>query len=468
MAKPILHHDIFLSYYGDDFTGSTDVMESLALNGIPTVLFLDPPDAEDIKNCRLKNGLNTYYDTNRPKAFGVAGVSRTMSPETMDQELPSIFDKISKIPSDFFQLKICSTFDSSPTIGNIGHTTEIALRYFPSNHIPMIVGAPFLNRFVIFGNLFARVRETTYRLDRHPTMSKHPSTPMNESDLRLHLGKQTNRSIHLFDIFGLDEAYGSIHSVYDNLRQNGDYILFDTLTSDHLMNIGQLLIKGKGPKTQFLVSASSVGWALSMYLQKEGVLKKPGNIIHPGIANKMMVIAGSCSPVTGNQIAHLEKLGHKGIRMDTMALISGDASREKERVIRLALASIEIGVIPIIYSARGHDDPSINETRAEMKRKGIFNAAEVLAGAQGEIAARVLPKTGKIRIAVAGGDTSGYVSRALEINALELLTPIAPGAPLTTAHSKNKAFDGLEIALKGGQNGNEKYFESILKGELLT
>jgi uncharacterized protein YgbK (DUF1537 family) len=44
-----------LAYYGDDFTGSTDVMESLALMGIPTVLFMEPPTMDAIKNFGFKN-----------------------------------------------------------------------------------------------------------------------------------------------------------------------------------------------------------------------------------------------------------------------------------------------------------------------------------------------------------------------------------------------------------------------------
>jgi uncharacterized protein YgbK (DUF1537 family) len=36
-----------ISYYGDDFTGSTDVMEALSSNGVETVLFTRlPTDAE--------------------------------------------------------------------------------------------------------------------------------------------------------------------------------------------------------------------------------------------------------------------------------------------------------------------------------------------------------------------------------------------------------------------------------------
>jgi 3-oxoisoapionate kinase len=45
---------------------------------------------------------------------------------------------------------------------------------------------------------------------------------------------------------------------------------------------------------------------------------------------------------------------------------------------------------------------------------------------------------------------------------------MAPGAPLCLAHSSNPLFDGLQIALKGGQNGNEKYFESILLGHIIN
>ncbi|MEM9324396.1 MAG: four-carbon acid sugar kinase family protein, partial [Bacteroidota bacterium] len=168
MGSALVHNDLFLSYYGDDFTGSADVMESLTFNGIPAALFLEPPTIEEVERFRLK--LDFASVDGKIKAFGVAGVARSMSPGQMDEELPPIFEQISKIPADFFQYKACSTFDSAPHIGNIGHAAEIASRYFKTGFIPLVIGAPFLNRFVVFGNLFARVGEDTFRLDRHPTM----------------------------------------------------------------------------------------------------------------------------------------------------------------------------------------------------------------------------------------------------------------------------------------------------------
>lgn len=43
-----------LAWYGDDFTGSTDVMEMLSLHGLPAVLFLERPDARLLARfCRV-------------------------------------------------------------------------------------------------------------------------------------------------------------------------------------------------------------------------------------------------------------------------------------------------------------------------------------------------------------------------------------------------------------------------------
>src|SRR5580704_10150831 len=94
-------------YYGDDFTGSTDALEALAANGVPSVLFVDPPDDGDLArfpDCR---------------AVGVAGESRSRSPEWMAEHLPAIFRTLLDYGAPICQYKVCSTFDSSPECGSI-------------------------------------------------------------------------------------------------------------------------------------------------------------------------------------------------------------------------------------------------------------------------------------------------------------------------------------------------------------
>ena len=39
-------NELLLTFYGDDFTGSTDAMESRARAGVRTILFLEPPAPE--------------------------------------------------------------------------------------------------------------------------------------------------------------------------------------------------------------------------------------------------------------------------------------------------------------------------------------------------------------------------------------------------------------------------------------
>src|SRR3954447_15763126 len=99
---------MLLSYYGDDFTGSTDVMESMALHGVRTVLFTRIPSEEE-------RGRFTGYE-----AVGIAGTSRSQTPQWMDEHLPEYFHWLKGLGARFCQYKVCSTFDSAPHVGSIG------------------------------------------------------------------------------------------------------------------------------------------------------------------------------------------------------------------------------------------------------------------------------------------------------------------------------------------------------------
>src|SRR5579872_5137898 len=114
-----------LTFYGDDFTGSTDAMEGLALAGVRTVLFLEPPDSSMLQQLP---GI---------EAVGVAGVSRAMSPEWMDRELPPVFASLGKLGAPICHYKVCSTFDSSPFVGSIGRALEIGQRVFGPEFVPV-------------------------------------------------------------------------------------------------------------------------------------------------------------------------------------------------------------------------------------------------------------------------------------------------------------------------------------------
>lgn len=459
-------HPIFLSFYGDDFTGSTDVMEALALNGIPTALFLAPPSPEEIKEFRLKNTVSG--PERKLAAVGVAGISRSLSPKEMDDYLPPIFKQLSQIDSAFFHYKICSTFDSSPQVGSIGHATNLAYPFFPSDYIPLLVGAPSLNRFCVFGNLFARVDGVTYRLDRHPTMARHPVTPMHESDLRQHLAEQTDRPVQLMDLFALETDKTTQQAKLKELiERSGDYLLFDTYNEEHLLAVGRILWNNRAKRRQLLVGASGTEYAICNYLQQQKLLEKPSSPSSPGKAEPIIIMAGSCSPTTGQQLKWIIQQGFADIRIQGEKLVHPDErSDEMQRVEKLTLEALSKKQPVAMYTALGPDDPSIAATNQRKQTLGLNQTptSALLAGAQGKILKSLLKQISVKRVVSAGGDTSGYIAQELGIYALETLMPIAPGVPLCTAHAHDNHFDGLQIAMKGGQNGKIDYFASIVNG----
>ena len=67
-------------------------------------------------------------------------------------------------------------------------------------------------------------------------------------------------------------------------------------------------------------------------------------------------------------------------------------------------------------------------------------------------------------MAVAGGDTSSYIASQLDIRAVEMIAPAAPGAPLCRVYSEEGTLEGMEIVFKGGQMGGQDFFESVRRG----
>jgi 3-oxoisoapionate kinase len=449
---------LLLSFYGDDLTGSCDAMEALALGGVRTALFLEPPAPE-----LLREGFPDL------QAVGVAGVSRVMPPAQMDATLPDLFTRMKRLDASIFHYKVCSTFDSSPDVGSIGRAIDIGQRVFNSRFTPLLVGAPVLMRYCLFGNLFATVGDETIRLDRHPTMNRHPVTPMLESDLRLHLSRQTEKRISLLDILNLTGSEAEVdRNLSRVLESRPEIVLFDTLDDARLEEAGRLIWSQRGDATLFVAGSSGVEYALVAHWRTAGVLPGSNDLSRAAAATKQIVVmSGSCSPVTGRQIEWAVENGFAGIELNPARLTNYDhCAAERADVKRKALDVLASGRSVVLFSALGPDDPKIEATVREMRAAGFDPqvARERLAEQQGIILRELLEATGLRRAVIAGGDTSSHAARQLGIYALELLTPIAPGSPLCRASSSDPRFDGLEIALKGGQGGKADYFGRILTG----
>lgn len=454
---------LLLTFLGDDNTGSTDSMEALAKAGVNTVLFLDPPGSEDL---RRFPGV---------QAVGVAAMTRAMPPAEMRPALRFAFRALAALEAPLCHYKVCSTFDSAPHVGSIGCAIGVGREVFGPAVVPLLVGAPILRRYTLFGNLFATVGSETFRIDRHPTMSRHPVTPMNEGDLRLHLAKQTAAHVALFDILAQQGPWEVVQDRFDGLLagEAPDVVLFDVLDEQRLATAGRLLWRQAEKGSRFTVGSSGVEYALALAFREAGLIDSAPvtfDLIEPHA--QVLVVSGSCSPVTQAQIDHALANGFQGIDVNAVALLDpARAESARQAAVDAAVEAVEKGGSPLLYSARGPGDERISAAEAAWTaRTGDAQGPGRAIGEQlGAIVRDVLERVNLAhrrlrRVIVAGGDTSGHGARKLGVQALKVLRPTAPGSPLCRAFSPDPLVDGLELLLKGGQVGQANFFQAVRDG----
>jgi 3-oxoisoapionate kinase len=423
-------------YYGDDFTGSTDVLEQLAISGVSCVLFLTMPTPAQFARfagCQ---------------AIGFAGDARSQSPGWMSAHLPAIFTRMRELGPAIVHYKVCSTFDSAPHRGSIGRALEIGRDIFATETVPIVVGAPHLGRYLVFGHLFAAAGSEVYRIDRHPTMAHHPATPMHESDLRLHLSRQTDLPLGLVDL----RAFQS-HQARQRFG-GAAAVLLDGIDEAMLEETGRLLWELKeNQQPMFSIGSSGLTAGLVAHWRSIAVIGPEPSNVSAAATDRLLVISGSCSAVTAQQILWAKGHGYVCIELDTAGLAGGD-SQASETALRLATDSMRSGSNTVLYTALGKPSGAAHD--------------QSLGAAFGRLLRELVQQTGVGRVVLCGGDTSSHAVQQLNLAAITFAGVLVPGAPLCRAHARAFAddaagLDGLELVLKGGQIGPENFFDVALR-----
>jgi 3-oxoisoapionate kinase len=420
-----------IAYYGDDFTGATDTLATATQGGLRTLLFLRVPTPEML---RAAGELD---------CVGIAGAARSMAPADMERELGPVAEFFARLGAPVVHYKTCSTFDSSPQIGNIATAVRVLTERIPSRLIPIVGGQPNIGRYCAFGQLFAATEAggPVLRIDRHP-ISRHPVTPMTESDLRLHLERQGLAGV-------CSVAYPAYETpdLLDRITRNGGTVLFDVTREADLAPVGRVIWQEAQQHQLVAVGPSGVTQALCAHWN-EG---SPRLAIAPRIAaaeGPVLVIAGSLSPVTRRQIEAAYDFAR--VPIDVARLARSDFIEALSREIFRLLASGR--------SVIAHTTPLDDKVR-----DGATPGIEI-AKTTGAFVARLLSTVRVGRLGVAGGDTSSWILRALDVWGVSFVGHLAPGVALCRAHSHDKTLDGIELMLKGGQMGPPDLFGRLRTG----
>ena len=417
------------AWYGDDFTGSTDVLEALALHGVKAVLFTHTPNAREIaafSDCR---------------AVGIAGESRSRSPHWMSRNLPAVFRAMRRLGAPVNHYKVCSTFDSSPRVGSIGRAMELGRQVFRSGTVPVVVGAPHLGRAVVFGNLFAEADGIMYRIDRHPTMQHHPVTPMTEADLRLHLAGQTKLTMGLVDLRSFQSHTAQVHWQKEVDARAGAMV-FDGFSDAMLEETARILWERAAERAVFAVGSSGLTHGLLHHWRSAKLINAAQALEPAPPVDRLLVLSGSCSPVTARQIRRAKQMGFAAWRLEGAGPWSAAAAKA-HKVLRS-------GRSVVLYTALG---PKSTDEKY----------GEEFSSALGCLLRELVLSSGVRRVLVAGGDTATHSVKQLGLDALTFAAPLVAGVPLCRASAASQ-LDGLELALKGGQMGPEDFFANVRDG----
>ncbi|HWX06866.1 MAG TPA: 3-oxo-tetronate kinase [Bradyrhizobium sp.] len=418
-----------LGCIADDYTGASDLANTLTRAGLRTVqtigvplndLVLPEVDAVvvSLKSRSIEAGLAVSRSRDAEKWLRGRGAEHVL-------------------------FKICSTFDSTDA-GNIGPVMD-ALRADSGDRIVLVTPAfPETGRTVYMGNLFVG----SVPLNESP-LKDHPLNPMHDSNLVRVLARQSKTKVALVDLAVIARGPEAVRARLADLAAKGfGAAIADAVFERDLETIGKVALDHR-----LSVGASGLGLGVARALVASGKVKSnaASAISDAAVGGPAACLAGSCSQATLQQIANAEAV-MPVLHLDPDRVVAG----EEEARRALAWASDRLNDGPILITSSSTPE----EVAALQSRHGRDAAGHAIEQAMADIA-EGLVQSGVRRLVVAGGETSGAVVDRLKIPGFLVSAEIAAGVPVLRAVGV-KGGDML-LALKSGNFGGPQFFSNALE-----
>ncbi len=415
---------ILLGAIADDFTGATDLANTLVTRGMRTVQSIGVPSAP--------------IDIGDAEAVVIALKSRTAPASEAVASSLAALAWLRDHGARQIVHKYCSTFDSTAE-GNIGPVADALLDALETDFALVCPAFPANGRTVYQGHLFVGDR-----LLSDSSMKDHPLTPMRDSNLVTLMAAQSKQRVGLIPHASVAQGVVAVTAAVEALRADGvSYGVADALTDNDLETIGTVAAEHR-----LVTGGSGIALGLPGNLRLQGLLEKPASPAPPTATGRQAVLAGSCSAATRAQIAYAQAhWPHR--KLDAARIAAGGP--EVEEIVEWARAQPEDGRV-LIYSSADPEEVTANQARFGRER-----AAAMLEDSLGRIAS-TLVDSGFARLIIAGGETSGAVVSALGVRALRICAEIDPGVPWTETVDEPR----LALALKSGNFGGEDFFAKAL------
>jgi 3-dehydrotetronate 4-kinase len=416
---------MLLGAIADDFTGATDLCNTLVRRGMRTVQLIDvPPPGTEVADA---------------EAVVVALKSRTIpAAEAIEKSLAALA-WLQRAGARQILFKYCSTFDSTDE-GNIGPVAE-ALMYALGTDFTLFCPAfPEAGRTIYRGYLF--VGDV---LLSESSMRDHPLTPMHDPSLVRVLQRQCRGKVGLVPQYDVSQGTAAIRDAFASLRQAGfRHAIVDAIEDHDLDAIGEA-----AADFPLITGGSGIALGLPENFRRRGLI---GDGVAadalPSVAGAAAVLSGSCSEATRAQVAHMRERAPI-FTIDPIAAAAGRNIAEEA----LAWATPRLGDRPVLVSATAPPE----QVAAIQEALGRERAGTLIEGIFAGIA-RGLVAGGVRRLVVAGGETAGAVVQALGVTGLRIGRQIDPGVPWTVSLPGSLGEPTLALALKSGNFGAPDFF----------
>ena len=426
---------VLLGAIADDFTGATDLCNTLVRRGMRTVQLIDvpaadlpPPDAEAVV-IALKSRTIPAKDAVAMSLAALAWLRRAGTRQIL--------------------FKYCSTFDSTDA-GNIGPVAEALLDALGEGFTLFCPAFPEVGRTIFKGYLFVGDM-----LLSESGMRDHPLTPMRDSSLVRVLQRQSRGRVGLVPHATVAEGAAAIRAAFAALRQGGfRHAIVDAVADADLEAIGEA-----AADLALITGGSGIALGLPANFRRAGLLGEGGGAdALPAIDGAAAVLSGSCSEATQAQVAYMRERAPL-FTIDPIAASQGRDIAEEA----LAWAAGRLGQQLILISATAPPE----SVAAAQQRLGRERAGALVEGILATVA-RGLVAAGVRRLVVAGGETAGAVVQALGVSGLRIGRQIDPGVPWTVSLPRSPGEKPLALALKSGNFGAPDFFLRafrVLEGE---
>jgi 3-dehydrotetronate 4-kinase len=416
---------VLLGAIADDFTGATDLCNTLVRRGMRSVQLIDVP-APDVEVADAE-------------AVVVALKSRTIpAAEAIEKSLAAL-DWLRRGGARQILFKYCSTFDSTDA-GNIGPVAEALMDALGTDFTLFCPAFPENGRTIYLGYLF--VGDV---LLSESGMRDHPLTPMRDPSLVRVLQRQSRGQVGLVPQYDVARGPEAIRDAFSSLRQVGfRHAIVDAIEDRDLEAIGEA-----AADFPLLTGGSGIALGLPENFRRQGLLGGDGAAdALPPIAGAAAVLSGSCSEATRAQVAHMRERGPV-FTIDPIAAAAGRNIAEEA----LAWAAPRLGDRPVLISATA----SPEDVAAIQQVLGRERAGALVEGTLAGIAAGLVAR-GVRRLVIAGGETAGAVVQALGVTGLRIGRQIDPGVPWTVSLPRSLGEPRLALALKSGNFGAPDFF----------